>query len=73
MYERVDMVQRVKGLLEDRFLFVHQDEPDLDGVILVSGCARDCAAENIDLRGIPCRSVTQEDDVDRLMAWLSSF
>jgi hypothetical protein len=72
LYERVEMVDRIQFRFNDRFLFFRYDEPDIDGIVLMSGCQRACATQNLD-RTIPYYSVTRENDVDTLLGWLKSL
>lgn len=71
-YERVEMMERVQFRLSDRFLMV-RDEPDVDLLILVSGCKRACAEESLETMKTPACPVTGEADFDNLIHWLKSF
>jgi len=72
-YERVEMIERVQFRLNARFLFLRHDEPDLDVMVLMSGCHRVCAGQDLNPMGIPNCSVTGDDDFDALINWLKSF
>ena len=72
-YERVEMMERIQFRFNDRFLFLRHDEPDIDVLILMSGCHRACAAEDLNTRRIPHCLVTGEDDFDSLIDWLKSL
>ncbi len=66
------MVERIQFQFNDHFSFLRYDELDLNLLILMSGCQRACAGENLDRTRIPYCSVTGEDDFDNLIAWLKS-
>jgi hypothetical protein len=72
-YERVEMIERVRFRFDDRFLFLRHDEPDLDVLILMSGCHRACAGNDLDLTRIPHCSVAGEMDFDTLINWVKSL
>jgi len=72
-YERVEMMERVQFRSNDRFLFLRHDEPDIDVLILMSGCHRACAGENLNITKIPHCLVTGEDDFNSLIDWLKSL
>lgn len=71
-YERVEIVRRVQSQLNHHFLFLRHDQPDVDGMILMNGCQKACAAETLN-QTLPCYSVTGENDFKALMAWLKSL
>jgi len=71
-YERVEIVQRAQSQLNPPFHFVHHDQPDVDGMILVSGCQRACAAQDLN-RTMNHYLVTGENDFGPLMDWLKSL
>jgi 4-hydroxybutyrate CoA-transferase len=71
-YERVEIVQRAKSQLNHQFHFVHHDQPDIDAVILICGCQRACAAQDLN-RTMNHYSVTGENDFESLMEWLKSL
>jgi len=72
-YERVEMIERVQFRFNDRFLFLRHDEPDIDELILMSGCHRACAGENLNTTTIPYCSVAGENDFNSLISWLKSL
>jgi hypothetical protein len=72
-YERVEMIQRVQFRFNDRFLFFRHDEPDIDILVLMSGCHRACAGKDLNTAKIPHCSVTGENDFDTLINWLKSL
>jgi len=72
-YERVEMMEGVQFRFSDRFFFLRHDEPDIDVLILMSGCHRACAGENLDITKIPHCSVTGENDFNSLISWLKSL
>jgi hypothetical protein len=72
-YERVEMIHRVQFRINDRFLFLHHEEPDIDALVLVSGCHRACAGKDLNPTKITFFSVTGESDFDRLIDWLKSL
>lgn len=71
-YERVEIVWRIQSQLNDPFLFFRHDEPDIDVMVLLSGCQRACAAQDLN-RTVPHYSVTGENDFEALMGWLKSL
>jgi len=72
-YERVEMVERVQSRLEDRFLFLRHDQQDLDGLILINGCPRSCASENLNRIEAPHFSIAGERDFKSLIDWLMAL
>ncbi len=72
-YERVEMIERVQFRFNDQFLFLRHDEPDIDVLVLMSGCHRSCAGKDLDTAKIPLYSVTGENDFDDLINWLKSL
>jgi len=72
-YERVEMIQRVQFRFNDRFLFLRHDEPDIDVLVLMSGCHRACAGKDLNTAKIPHCLVTGENDFDTLINWLKSL
>lgn len=72
-YERVEMVQRVKYKLEDQFLFLRNDQQDLDAVVLVNGCPRSCVEKNLNPKEVPCQLIIGESDFERLIEWLAAL
>jgi hypothetical protein len=66
-YERVEMIQRVRSQLENRFHFIRHDQRDLDGLVLMNGCPRACAAQNFNQAEVPRYSVTEENDFENLI------
>lgn len=69
-YERVEMIQRVRSQFENRFHFIRHDQKDLDVLVLMNGCSRACAAQNLNQAEVPRYSVTEENDFENLMDWL---
>ena len=69
-YERVEMVERVQSRLEDRLLFLRHDQQDLDGLILINGCPRSCASENLNRIKAPHLSISGESGFENLVNWL---
>jgi len=72
-YERVDMIQRVQFRLGDQFLFKRHDEKDVEPLILISGCQRACASQDLKQEEDPCYSVTGENDYETLINWLTAL
>jgi hypothetical protein len=72
-YERVEMIQRVQFRFNDRFLFLRHDEPDIDVLVLMSGCHRACAGKDLNTAKIPHCLVTGENDFNNLINWLKSL
>jgi len=69
-YDRVEMVQEVRSLGKNRFIFHGYDQPGLDGVIVVNGCPRECAVKDLKPGGVPYCSIAGKDDLNNLMEWL---
>jgi hypothetical protein len=72
-YERVEMIQQVQSQLKDRFLFLRYDEPDIKVLILMNGCLRSCAAQDLNQTKVPLCSINEESDFITLMNWLTLF
>jgi 4-hydroxybutyrate CoA-transferase len=72
-YERVEMIQHVQSLLEDRFIFSIHDQQDSDIMVLVSGCPRACANKNSNHIEVPSRSIVGESDFKSLVDWLEAL
>jgi hypothetical protein len=72
-YERVEMIERVQFRFSDRFLFLRHDDPGIDVLILMSGCYRACAGENLNTTKIPRCSITGANDLESLVNWLESL
>jgi hypothetical protein len=72
-YERVEMIERIQFRFNDRFFFLRHDEPHIDVLILMSGCHRACAGENLNTKKIPYYSVTGENHFNSLINWLKSL
>jgi hypothetical protein len=72
-YERVEMIQRLQSLLEDRFTFAADDLQDSDVTVLVSGCPRACADKNSGCFETPSHSFPRENDFEGLIKWLTAF
>jgi hypothetical protein len=66
-YERIEMVERVQSRLEDRFVFLRHDQQELDGLILINGCPRSCASENLNHAKVPHLSISGENDFENLI------
>jgi len=69
-YERVEIIQGVKSHFRDQLLFTRHEEKDIDVLIIVNGCSRACAAQNLNQAEVPRYSVTEENDFENLMVWL---
>ena len=72
-YERVEIVERVRSRLKDRFLFLRYDQQDLDVLVLINGCPRSCATKNLEYKEVPYRSIVAENDFETLMDWLTAL
>jgi len=72
-YERVEMIERVQFRFNDRFLFLRHDEPDIEVLVLMSGCHRACAGKDLNPAEIPYCSITGENEFDTLTNWLKSL
>jgi hypothetical protein len=67
------MIQRVQALVGDRLLFIRHDQQDLDGLITVNGCPRACGVKGLNQREGSHLSITDKDDLNRLVEWLFTF
>jgi len=72
-YERVEVIQRLQSLLEDRFIFAVDDLQDSDIMVLVSGCPRACADKNSGSYDVPSHSILGENDFESLIKRLTAF
>jgi hypothetical protein len=72
-YERVEMVQRVQSQLKDQFFFLRHDEPGIVAMVLLSGCHRACASQDLHPTEISFYSVTGENDFKNLIDNLTSL
>lgn len=72
-YERVEIVRLAQSELKDRFLWLRHDQPGIEFMVLLSGCARACATQDPHPTEIPRYSVTGEDDFENLIDCLSSL
>ncbi len=68
-YERVEMIERVESQMKDQLLFLRHDQ-DVEGLVLINGCLRACASENLNLLELPNFSVAGEGDFRSLINWL---
>jgi len=71
-YERVNMLQQVQSLFKDQLLFPRHDEPDIEFIVLLSGCHRACAGQDFNPTEISCYSVTGENGLEHLIDCLTS-
>jgi hypothetical protein len=72
-YERVEMIQRLRSLLEGRFIFAADDLRDSDIMVLVSGCPRACPDKDSGRYDVPSHSILGENDFESLIKWLTAF
>ncbi len=71
-YERVEIIQGVRFQLRDHFLFTRYDEKDIDALIIVNGCPRACADQDLN-HEVFHYSITGESDFETLINWLRAF
>jgi hypothetical protein len=71
-YERVEIVHRIQSRFNNRLQFIRHDQPDIDGMILMSGCQRACAEQDLN-RTVLHYSVSGENDFEATMDWLKSL
>ena len=71
-YERVNMLQQVQSLFKDQLLFRRHDEPDIEFIVLLSGCHRACAGQDLHPMEISYYSLTGENDFKNLIDYLMS-
>lgn len=72
-YERAELVKKVQFLTGERFHFLHFDQKDFDGLLLIQGCERACAMENLNPKEIPHLSITKESELKKIINWLDRF
>ena len=72
-YERLEFIQEVQSRLGNRFLFCRSDRRDLDGMLLINGCVRSCATENLDHKETAYVSISGEEDLELLIDWLTEL
>ncbi len=72
-YERVEMAERLQFRMQDRFLFLRHDQQEPDGLILINGCPRSCASQNLNHTEFPHFSMAGERDFKSLIDWLEGF
>ena len=72
-YERLEVIQAIQSRLGGRFLFLRPDQRDLDGMLLINGCVRSCATENLDHRETAYVSISGEKDLELLIDWLTAL
>ena len=71
-YERREVVERIRSRLSDKFLFIgHDSLQGWDALMLVNGCFRSCATEGLNDKGVPHRSMVEENDFESLLDWLT--
>jgi len=71
-YERVNMLRQVQSLFTGKLLFLRHDASDIEVILLLSGCHRACASQDLNPTGISCYSVTGENDFKNLIDYLTS-
>jgi hypothetical protein len=71
-YERVNMLQQVQSLFKGQLIFLRHDEPDIEVIVLLSGCHRACAGQDLHSTEISCYSVTGENGLEHLIDCLTS-
>lgn len=67
------MIKRVQSQFGNRFLFLPYDRENIEILLLINGCLRACACENLNPPEFPCRSVVGEEDYESLIHWLNAF
>ena len=73
-YERRDMVEGMRSRLSDKFLFIRHDSlRGWDALMLVNGCFRSCATEDLNNKEVPHHSMVDENDFESLIDWLPSL
>jgi hypothetical protein len=72
-YERVEMIEKVQFRLGDQFLFHRYRDEDIEALILVSGCPRACAGQDLNQGKHVSYSITGEGDYETLIKWLTDF
>ena len=72
-YDRVEMIERLQSLVEDRFCFALHDRHDFDLLLVVNGCPRACANNNLTRAEFFSKSITEEKDFGDLVEWLAGL
>ena len=72
-YERVEMIEKVRFRFGNHFRFHAHDEEEIACLILVSGCQRACAGQDLNPRNVSTYSVTGECDLEILIEWLTTL
>jgi hypothetical protein len=72
-YERGEMIERGQSQVGEQFLFLRHDQYELDGLVLINGCLRSCATQNLNHSEVPYLSVAGESDFERLIEWLAAL
>lgn len=69
-YERVEMVEKVQFRLGDQLLYHRHGDEEIEALILVSGCQRACAGQDLNQDKNSTYSITGEGDYEALIDWL---
>ncbi len=72
-YERVETIKKVQFCLGNQFLFHRYRDEDTEASILVSGCQRACAGQELRQGKNISFSITGEGDDKALMDWLMAL
>lgn len=67
------MVERIRFRLNERFVLLRHDEPEIEAMVFLNGCQRACADRDFNPHVLPHYSVTGEGDFKDLMKWLISL
>ena len=69
-YERVEIIEKVKFRLGDQFFFCQVGNEEGEALVLVSGCPRACAGQELNQGKYTCYSITGESGYEALIDWL---
>lgn len=72
-YDRVELIKQIKLWWKDKCLFFRYDEQNLDGLLVINGCPRACAIENLNHMRIDCLFINGENDWGNSMDWLKTL
>ena len=67
------MIEKVQFRLGDQFLFHRHGDEKAEALVLVSGCQRACAGQDLNQDNNSSYSITGEGDYETLIKWLTDF
>jgi hypothetical protein len=72
-YERVEIIEKIQFRLGDQFFFCQVGDEQVEASVLVSGCPRACARQNLNQEQNSCYCITGEGDYEALIKWLTDL